>query len=374
MPSPKSNRKPAQPPADAAGESSWMLYGAYGYTGELIARLAVQRGMKPILAGRDRARLQVLGRELDLPIRAFGLHDAGEVAAAVSDVRVVLNAAGPFSATARAMVDACLAEGASYLDITGEIAVLEATLARDAEARGAGVTLVSGVGFDVVPTDCLAAMLARRLPGAVRLELAFAGLGTMSPGTTKTMVEGFAMGGGGAVHRDGRIVKVPAAHAVRQVPFPQARPGVVAIPWGDVASAFHTTGIPNITTYMGLPPRMIRSMKITAALSPLLGLAPVQRLLKGLVGRYVKGPGPDLRRRGYSDVWGEVADAGGRIAWATLTTPEGYTLTADSSLRAVAGILAGGIPTGALTPSRAFGEDFILQCDGVTFHGFHDTP
>ena len=374
MPTPNPTRKPPQPPAQSAGEPTWMLYGAYGYTGDLIARLAARRGRRPLLAGRDRARLEALGTELGLPTRAFGLHDVGEAAAALSGVRVVLNAAGPFSATSRTMVDACLAEGASYLDITGEIAVLEATLARDAEARAAGVTLVSGVGFDVVPTDCLAAMLAARLPGATRLELAFAGLGTMSPGTTKTMVEGFAMGGGGAVRRDGRIVKVPAAYAVRQVPFPRARPDVVAIPWGDVASAFHTTGVPNITTYMGLPPRMIRGMKIAAALSPVLGLAPVQRLLKALVGRFVKGPDAELRRRGFSDVWGEVADAAGRTAWATLTTPEGYTLTADSSLRAVAAILAGGVAPGALTPSRAFGADFILGCDGVTFHGFHDGP
>lgn len=364
--------EPATSTDDTATAAPWMLYGAYGYTGELTARLAVQRGMRPVLAGRDAARLEVLGKALDLPTRAFGLQDEGEVRAAIRGMRVVLHAAGPFSSTAGPMVKACLAEGVSYLDITGEIPVLLATLARDAKAKEAGVTLVSGVGFDVVPTDCLAAMLARRMPDAVRLELAFAGLGTLSPGTTKTMVEGFATGGGGAVRQDGRIVKVPAAHATREVPFPQARPHVVAIPWGDVATAYITTGIPNVTTYTGMPPKMARNMRIAAALSPILGLGPVQSLLKALVARTVKGPDANLRQRGYTDIWGEVADAAGRTLWATLTTPEGYSLTADTSLRAVERVLAGSVEPGATTPAKAFGEGFILECDGVTFHGFSD--
>jgi short subunit dehydrogenase-like uncharacterized protein len=358
--------------AGVPGAPTWVLYGAYGYTGELIARLAVRRGMGPVLAGRDRGRLEALGRELGLPIRVFALNDPTDVRAGIAGARVVLHAAGPFRKTSRPMLDACLAAGASYLDITGEFGVIEDVLSRDDEARAAGVTVVPGVGFDVVPTDCLAARLAARLPGATSLELAFAGLSTFSPGTTKTMLDGLKQGGGGAVRRNGRIVGVPAAHAARDVPFPRARPHVVAIPWGDVASAWHSTGIPNITTYTGAPPSAVRSMRLAARLSPVLGLAPVQRLLKAVVSRTVKGPDEALRRRGYTDIWGEVTDASGRRVWATLTTPEGYTLTADAALRAVAHVLDGHAPAGALTPSKAFGADFVLECDDVEFQGFHE--
>jgi short subunit dehydrogenase-like uncharacterized protein len=146
--------------------SEWMIYGANGYTGRLIARLAVQRGERPILAGRDAAAVGALAAELDLPHRAVSLHDAAGLREALSGVAVVAHCAGPFDLTAAPMVEACLATGTHYVDITGEIGVFEAVFARDDDARAAGVVLLPGAGFDVVPTDCLAAMLHAALPTA----------------------------------------------------------------------------------------------------------------------------------------------------------------------------------------------------------------
>src|SRR6187402_1304471 len=111
------------------------------------------------------------------------------------------------------MVDACLAERVPYLDITGEIAVFEAAAARDAEAKAAGVVLLPGAGFDVVPSDCLAAHLKRRLPSATSLALAFQVLGGVSRGTATTAVENLARGG--MVRRAGKLVAVPAAYKTR---------------------------------------------------------------------------------------------------------------------------------------------------------------
>lgn len=342
----------------------WMLYGANGYTGTLTARLAKARGESPVLAGRNRDAVEALGRELELPTRVFSLDDAAATREALRGVAAVLHDAGPFSATSAPMVDACLAAGAHYLDITGEVKVFEAIFARDAEAKAAGVVLLPGVGFDVVPTDGVAAMLHQRLPDATHLELAFMGLGAMSRGTLKTAVEG--MPDGGCIRENGALRRVPIAYRLREVPFPHGARRAVSIPWGDVSTAFRSTAIPNILCYMGAPPKMIRQMKATRFLLPLLKLRPLVRLLQKLIEKRVTGPSDTLRHSGWSDVWGEVRNARGDVQTMCLTTPEGYTLTADASLRAVKRLLAGGVPAGSHTPSTAFGARFVLECDGVT--------
>src|SRR6266550_6648973 len=151
---------------------AWMIYGANGYTGQLIAELANNHGEKPILAGRNAAKVRALAEKLGLPWRAFALDRPD-----LRDIELVLHCAGPFSATSRPMVDACLLARAHYLDITGEIDVFESVLGRDEEARQRGIVLLPGAGFDVVPSDCLAALLKQRLPSATKLELAFAPIG-----------------------------------------------------------------------------------------------------------------------------------------------------------------------------------------------------
>src|SRR5437763_343698 len=175
---------------------AFLVYGANGYTGQLIAELARERGERPILAGRSEDKVRPLAERLGLPWRAFDLDHPD-----LHDVQLVLHCAGPFSATSRPMVDACLAAGAHYLDITGEVEVFESVLARDAEARGRRIVLLPGTGFDVVPSDCLAALLHRQLPSATRLELAFAPPGRSSPGPIKLAVD--ALPRGGLVRRGG---------------------------------------------------------------------------------------------------------------------------------------------------------------------------
>jgi saccharopine dehydrogenase (NAD+, L-lysine-forming) len=345
----------------------WMIYGASGYTGELCAELARRRGHEPVLAGRSADKVGAVARRLELPSRVFGLDDPAAVRAGLDGIAAVLHTAGPFSATSRAMVDACLAARASYLDVTGEIDVFEAVLARGAEAERAGVALVPGVGFDVVPTDALAAMLAERLPAATHLELAFAGLGAPSRGTLKTTVEGLSRGGRARI--DGRIEPVPAAWRTRSIRFADRERTAVSIPWGDVCTAWHTTGIPNITVYMAMPERQIAVLRHADRIGPLLGARPVQALLKKLVDLGARGPSEAALRESRSEVWGEVRDArGGRVV-GTMSTPGGYPLTADSSLRAVERVLAG-VRAGAHTPTRAFGKEFVLALDGVIVHDF----
>src|SRR5580658_3655184 len=216
---------------------TWMIYGAYGYTGRLVAALATERGELPVLAGRDERRLRDLGELFELEHRAFDLGDPAALRQGLHGIDAVAHCAGPFSATAEPMIDACLATGTHYLDITGEIDVFEAVLARAAEARTAGVALLPGSGFDVVPSDCLAAILARALPEATRLELAIKMGGGVSPGTAKTAME--SLGTAGRARIAGLIGPIPTDRRRRQVTFADGKATVFAIAWGDVSTAYH---------------------------------------------------------------------------------------------------------------------------------------
>lgn len=344
--------------------SSFLLYGANGYTGGLVARLAVERGLSPVLAGRDRAKIEPLAAELGLEYRSFSLDNTEAIAAALAGSTVVLHCAGPFSHTSKPMADACLKTGTHYLDITGEIAVFEALAARSAEAAAARVMLLPGVGFDVVPSDCLAAHLKKRLPSATKLTLAIQGLGRISHGTATTMVENINRGG--MVRRAGRLTPVPAAWRTREVDFGRGPTTATTIPWGDVATAFYSTGIPNVEVYAAVPSSLRTMMKASRLLGPLLASAPVQRFLKNRIKAQPAGPSDQERARGASFVWGEVSDDEGRKRVSRLRGPEGYALTAQTALNAVERVLRGDARPGFQTPSLAYGADFILEVEGVT--------
>lgn len=343
----------------------FLLYGSNGYTGRLIARRAVEAGMRPVLAGRNAAEVGAQAAELGLEHRAFALDDTAALEAALSAVPVVVHAAGPFSRTAAPMAEACIRTRTHYLDITGEIAVFEALAARGAKAAGAGVMLLPGAGFDVVPSDCLAAHLKRRLPSATRLRLAFQAVGGgVSRGTATTMVEN--AGRGGAVRRGGRITPVPAAYRTREVDFGRGPVSVTTIPWGDVSTAYHTTGIPDIEVYTRIPASQRRVLVATRRLGWLLGSGPVQGFLKKRVGKNPPGPSDERRERGASLLWGEVEDDAGVRAVSRMRTPEGYTLTAMTAVGIARKVLDGQAPAGFQTPAKAYGADLILEFDGVT--------
>lgn len=335
----------------------FLIYGANGYTGELIAREAARRGLRPVLAGRHAAKIKSLAEELGLEGRVFSL-DAPNLAG----VDAVLHCAGPFVHTSAPMMRACLDAGVHYLDITGEIAVFEAIMATNDAAVRRDVTLIPGVGFDVVPTDCLAAMLAARLPGATELEMAFYSPGAeLSRGTMKTMIE--SIDEGGAIRRDGKIVRVPPAYAEREIPFSIGARMAMTIPWGDVSTAFHTTGIPNITVFTAASPKSIARMRRMRPLLPILGIRPVKRLLQKFANRR-SGPDAGRRATGRTYLWGRVTD-GSREVTMTMTTREGYAFTVISALAAVEQLLAAPKRPGSFTPAKFFGAEFVTTLPGV---------
>lgn len=344
---------------------SIMLYGATGYTGGLTVEAAVKRGEELLLAGRSVAKLRRLAEPLDAEWRAFPLDDVEAVAACIDDVDAVLHMAGPFSATAKPMVDACIASGTHYLDITGEIDVYETLAARDEEAREAGVVLLPGVGFDVVPSDCLAAHVVDRIENPSELDIGVAGFGgAMSQGTAKTMIEGLQFGT--VVRRGGELTEVPQGSLRRRFDFGRGEREAVAISWGDVATAYHSTGVADITDYFKLTRQLNYATTVGHYARPLFRLSPVRSGLKWLVERGPEGPSDEQRARGGQILVAEVRNETGQTASSRLRTPDGYSLTVETSLEAARRVADGGVEPGFQTPATAFGADFVLEFDEVS--------
>ncbi|MEL7531293.1 MAG: saccharopine dehydrogenase NADP-binding domain-containing protein [Bacteroidota bacterium] len=341
----------------------FLLYGAYGYTGQLIAEMAVAQGLRPLLSGRSEEKLRSLAERLSLPYETIDLADTAKLEAALAKVPVVLHSAGPFAHTFHPMVQACLRTQTHYLDITGEMAVFEAIARMDKAAKAAGVMLLPGAGFDVVPTDSMAAFLAEQLPDATHLELAFHGNAGLSHGTAKTAIENIDTGG--MVRENGQLKQVPTAHKVREIQFSDQPRSAVAIPWGDVATAWYTTQIPNILVYVAQAPKTIRIMKMSRYLSPILSLGPVQKFLKRQIEKRPAGPSAEKRAKSQTIVWGEVRRGEEKTVQARLMTPEGYTLTALASLALVQKVRAGEAKPGFQTPAGAYGYDWLLDLEGV---------
>jgi short subunit dehydrogenase-like uncharacterized protein len=349
----------------AGTSGDWMIYGANGYTGRMIVAEAVKRGLRPVLAGRNATELAALAQPHGLPVRAFPLDDPAAVRTSLGGIGLVLHCAGPFSATSAPMLEGCLAVGAHYLDITGEIDVFAYCHAQDARARAAGIVVLPGSGFDVVPTDCLAAMLKRDLPTADSLVLAFEAGGGPSPGTAKTSVEG--LGKGGRARIDGEVRRVPLAWKTRTFDRDGEARHAMTIPWGDVYTAFVSTGIPNVEVYMGVSPATAARLRRLRLLGPLLGFGPVQSFLKKQVEKKIRGPSEQAREASITTIWGEARDGEGRELKRGLRTPNGYDITVTAALGIVARLLDGMRPDGGYyTPSKLMGADYVLTLPGVS--------
>ena len=342
-----------------------LIYGAYGYTGELIAREADERGLDFVVGGRSERKTHRLGIDLDVESRVFTPDEIAHHH--LVDVDFVLNCAGPFVDTYEPIVEACLEHGVHYLDITGEFPVFEALAERDREAEKADVCLLPGMGFDVVPTDCLAGHLHDRLPSATHLRLGFDAPSNVSGGTLASVIE--HAGGGGKVRRNGAIEDVPVGTDSREIDFGAGPRNAVSIPWGDVSTAYYTTGIPNIEAYMAIPEGGEYLMRSTNYVTPLLRFTPVKTALKTLARTFVSGPSRRTRESEQVFVWGEATNSEETVT-SRLVTPETYALTVDAATTAIERLEDEDVPSGFHTPASTFTPEFVLELDGV--EGFFD--
>jgi short subunit dehydrogenase-like uncharacterized protein len=215
-----------------------------------------------------------------------------------------------------------------------------------------------------VPTDCLALFLKNRLPDATSLQLAFATIGGgLSHGTATTMVS--KLGEGGAERRNGKIVRVPLGQKGMWVDFGEKKLFVMSIPWGDVATAYYTTGIPNITSYTGMKKNIYRMLKLQGGFNWILRRSWVRNFLKKKID--AKAPGPDDAQRAASKslAWGQAKNDAGQTCTATLSGADGYTMTMQACLHIVQKILNGNFKPGFQTPGLAYGEDLVMELSGV---------
>lgn len=313
---------------------SWMIYGANGYTGRIIINVARELGMLPILAGRNREQIVELASQHSLEYRHFDLSSEETVCQNLSDVDILLNCAGPFSATAEVMISCCLQATTHYLDITGEIDVFEHARSLDEEAKNSNVVICPGVGFDVVPTDCLSSLLKNELPSAVELSLAFQAVASkLSPGTAKTAVEGAAKGG--RVRKNGKLLSVPQAYAYRDIDFGKGLKSAVSIAWGDVSTAYYTTGIPNIMVFLPMSTRGIKQLKKRRKYMRILRSSFMQNFLKRRIEKNIKGQPDKERKKSKMIIWGEVVNDEGENVTGRFETGNGYDVTAVGAVEAV---------------------------------------
>lgn len=336
-----------------------MIYGANGYTGKLIAQEAKRRGMNPVLAGRSKEALLSLGKELGLETSIFNLDHPQKIAQALREIDLVLHCAGPFALTSKLMMEGCLQSKTHYFDITGEIWVFEGIFSRNADCLKAGITAIPGVGFDVVATDCVAALLKQKLPDANHLTLALKSSGKISRGTTKTAV---GISSKGLVRRNGKIVKTSNKFETRYIAFGHRKTLAMRIPWGDISTAFHSTHIPNIEVFIATKKWVPFALALTGVLTR---FTPFKRLIQAIIGKVMTGPSREERKKATITIWGEVKNPAGQTAQLVMQTPDGYDFTVDAALACVNELFKGSVPSGALTPSRAFGVDFALRLKNV---------
>lgn len=339
--------------------NEWMIYGANGYAGALMVEHAVSRGLRPVVAGRREDAIRALAARHGLASRVFGLDDPAAAARGLAGIGTLMLAAGPFSATSAQAIDACLQTRTHYSDITGEVAVFEAAQARDAAAKAAGIAILPGAGFDVVPSDCLAMALHRALPGARRLTLAISVVVKPGPGSIKTAIEGAAAGG--MIRRDGKLVVVPGAWRSAKIPFAREPQWAMTIPWGDLSTAYWSTGIPDIEVYMATPRAGIWLVRGSRLATKALRNAAVQNTVKRVVDALVSGGDEAARAAGRTRVWGRVEDDAGRSVEGNVESMETTTLTAHTAIDIAMRLQAGAVAPGYTTPSLAFGPDYITN-------------
>jgi short subunit dehydrogenase-like uncharacterized protein len=339
-----------------------LIYGATGYTGKLLARAAAECDLHPILAGRDAAKLRAVADPLRLRYRVVATGDARGQLDALGDISVLLNAAGPFS-TARPWVDACLRTGTHYLDLAGEIAVFGELERRDAEARGKNIMLMPGVGFLVVASDCLAAHVAARLPGAHRLRIGTSRSLLLSRGSLKTMIG--LVAGTVTIRRNGALTPVELGAVERELDYGQGPRLSTAMSMPELMTAFHTTGIENIDAYVEVSSLERSALQAAARMAWLVRNPLSQTLLQTQVELLPEGPSPDEAERGGRAVVVEADDRSGRTVCSRLRTPEAYRFTAAAALAIAARVLRGELQPGFQTPARMYGADLVLGIEGV---------
>lgn len=336
-----------------------MIYGANGYTGRLVTEYAVRQGLKPILAGRNPQVICDLALEHKLESRIFGLKDINQVVANLADIDVIIHCAGPFWKTTPQILKACCQTQTNYVDITGELEVFQHVFAKTDELRAAGITAIPGAGFDVVPSDFLAKELKEALPDATELSLVVnSSAFSASSGTANTVVDHLAKGG---VRRsNGKVVKA-AVDCHREFEFDGEKHTALMVPLGDVETAYHTTGVPNIAVYLTCPKSSIVLAKLHRFSRALWRLPIARYPVKKSLKHILKPQTREQRSNKTMTIFGVAENAKGETVKRSISTPEGYNFTAVSAVNIALEVSKKKATSGAFTPARFLEDNFLTN-------------
>lgn len=341
-----------------------LIYGSYGFTGNLIVDEFQRRGLSVTLGGRNETRLRQQSEKTGLPFLVFGLNSP-DLSDHIGPFKTVLNCAGPFMQTSLRLAKACVNSGINYLNVTGEFEVIEKLSLLDDKAQQNGSVVLPGAGFDVAPTDCLIAFAQNKFPGARTARICLYFSGRPSRGTLRTAFEQFKEGG--IIRARGLLTRVRIAYKSYKIDFRDSVRTCVSIPWGDVSSAFYSTRIPNIEVYLALPRFHVRLAKLGGLLQGLFKHRPFNSMIASWIERQPEGPSLSEREKGSSRIYLTVTDITSRKSF-LLKTPEAYSLTAQIAADAAIRVTAGTVKPGFHTPSTAFGMNYIMKFKGVERH------
>lgn len=337
-----------------------VVYGSYGYTGRLIVDELKKKSFTLILAGRKRDALQKQAEETGYPFEIVDVSDSINLKNLLSKAALVVHCGGPFRFTAKQMVDACLETKTHYTDITGEWQVFELLAGYHEAAKQAGIQIMPGTGFDVVPSDCLAVHLKKRLPSATHLQLAFAMVpGGMSRGTKKSMTE--SLGFGGIMRKNNELVPFTLGKDVLELDFGKFTTKTTRIQWGDISTAWRSTGIPNVEVFAGASPGSIRGLRISNYIGALLRQRWLKNFLLKKIDKGNPGPSDEHLKTGKCYLRGTAWDDAGNIQTSLFNGPNAYLLTAKTAVLIAEKIMAGKFASGYQTPAMQYGADFILE-------------
>ncbi len=310
-----------------------LLYGAFsGYTAELVLPQLVNRGIAVLLSGRTKWKVESVAERLGLPSVVFSLTDPAAVDQAIRGCSLILNVAGPFVHTAPPLIDACLRERVDYLDLSGELELLEYARQAGRFAQSLGVMLLPAVGFDVVPSDCLAVHVAQQLPEAQQLRLYIAASNLLSRGSARTLVE--HAGKWINTRRDGLLTPMPFRVLHQWADFGSGPRLAVAVNWGDLVTAHHSTKIPNIEVFFEATAFRWGAVLFNQWAAEIMRNPELQRHLTNLTDVILRGPDAHARDATSCAIVAEVTRGTERVR-SRLHTPEAYTFTADVVARVI---------------------------------------
>lgn len=350
-------------PADRKGQV--LLYGAYGFTGSGIARLAEEYNIRPVLSGRNGDKLKVLADEVGFDFIELSLDDNHDkLVEVLRHFELVMHIAGPYTYTAEPMLNAVVAAGTHYVDLTGENHVIQAQLDRHEEFVAANIMVMPAVGYDVVPTDALNLYVARQVQDPTNLEMIMNmsySTAEGAPASRGTLKSGLEMLSRPLLMRqDGQMIEVEQPKTITREINGEQRT-LVQIPWADMMTSWVSTGVPTIEIYQaqdGEIPGWV------------LGLARTE-LGKGLLGWLIDtflppGPPPEAQATRQTQLIATATNAQGESASAEMITPEPYLLTFHSALIIARHILEGRWDPGFQTPAKVYGPDLALEIPGVS--------